>query len=866
MNSKFLIASGIATLAPLVASAQLKEPDTVFYGRVLHHGGGEPHLITSGDLAWKIVPPHGDPITTKAALTSYDGGNYSYSIRIPRHLAMTGLPEYSVPAGLPVLADITQRYRNAEITVNGKTAKLADPAALSFPADGSNRADFVRADLIVDFPLPDADGDGLPDWWEDQYGLATFVSSANADSDHDGITDLAEYIAGTNPSQAGTAPRLAGDLRVTIPKNGRAALLAKAQDSDTPTALLRYTLNALSANVSVTVLDGAADGRSDRKVLAGGNFNQAEIDAGQVIFSATGTLEDATAEISLVDEVPGRTPVTASIQISTVIPADLYAAANLRESVVSAALTLHDASSSPVLRTLRAPSGPVDSTNPMARATYLTTWVPRHGPDEARLFLGSAHDDILLGSGENDVLSAGAGTNRLLGFAGADRFVFTIPAARDTLGDFSASDRDVLDVSALLTPTGDKPLAAYLSLQNGMLKVDANGDGSGFTDATITLTNPEMPADLDEAWDAGLIDAGTVVSRTTLFVTATAAAEEGLVPGKISIRRRGDASRILTVPLQISGTATAGSDYVSLPANITFAIGQKVVVLDVVPLADDSREPVETIEIALSSAAGYDLGKGTASVSITDMPARVWLEVVERSAFKDSLSPAQVVLRRSGPLSAALTAFIQTSGRATPAVDYRRPSSSFTFAAWQDVISIDIIPLSSATLTNGCEDVILSLKSDINYLFGATQKAGLVICDRPQTLADWRAAKLPGNLMDDEQFLDSDSDGDGFSGLMEYALNLDPKTHDRGDKTLTKLIFDANGIPGFEFRRRPGAPEILSEVCQSTDLKHWQPFVAEDSEERSAVMESDGLERVQQFMKHKPASGPVFFSLRIKLR
>ena len=43
--------------------------------------------------------------------------------------------------------------------------------------------------------IPDADGDGLPDQWETDNG----VTDPNADDDRDGMTNLAEYIAGTNP-------------------------------------------------------------------------------------------------------------------------------------------------------------------------------------------------------------------------------------------------------------------------------------------------------------------------------------------------------------------------------------------------------------------------------------------------------------------------------------------------------------------------------------------------------------------------------------------------------------------------------------------------------------------------------------------
>jgi Lamin Tail Domain/Chitobiase/beta-hexosaminidase C-terminal domain len=53
-------------------------------------------------------------------------------------------------------------------------------------------------------PLLDRDGDGLPDVWEILYGLdgtdPTGDDGANGDPDHDGVTNLEEYIAGTAPT------------------------------------------------------------------------------------------------------------------------------------------------------------------------------------------------------------------------------------------------------------------------------------------------------------------------------------------------------------------------------------------------------------------------------------------------------------------------------------------------------------------------------------------------------------------------------------------------------------------------------------------------------------------------------------------
>ena len=194
----------------------------------------------------------------------------------------------------------------------------------------------------------------------------------------------------------------------------------------------------------------------------------------------------------------------------------------------------------------------------------------------------------------------------------------------------------------------------------------------------------------------------------------------------------------------------------------------------------------------------------------------------------------------------------------------RRPASSLTFASGQDVITLDILPLATGTLTNGCEDVILTLRADASYAFGSTPEARVVICERPQTLAAWHTSKLPGSAPPDESFYEGDTDGDGFGGLMEFALNLNPAAPDSGGKTLTKLILGESGLPGLEYRRWPGAPEIRYDLQQSPDLQNWQSLSATDTIESSAALESDGLERVQHFLKAKPADGKVYLRLKVR--
>jgi hypothetical protein len=64
-------------------------------------------------------------------------------------------------------------------------AAMVALVALSLPAAASAR---------------DRDRDHMPDRWEKKYGLNTHKNDARRDRDHDGLRNLAEYQANTNPS------------------------------------------------------------------------------------------------------------------------------------------------------------------------------------------------------------------------------------------------------------------------------------------------------------------------------------------------------------------------------------------------------------------------------------------------------------------------------------------------------------------------------------------------------------------------------------------------------------------------------------------------------------------------------------------
>ena len=66
--------------------------------------------------------------------------------------------------------------------------------------------------------IVDTDRNGLPDWWEQLYFNRLLGTDANADADHDGASNVAEWVAGTNPTNAVSCLRMLAPS--VTPQNG----------------------------------------------------------------------------------------------------------------------------------------------------------------------------------------------------------------------------------------------------------------------------------------------------------------------------------------------------------------------------------------------------------------------------------------------------------------------------------------------------------------------------------------------------------------------------------------------------------------------------------------------------------------------
>lgn len=148
---------------------------------------------------------------------------------------------------------------------------------------------------------------------------------------------------------------------------------------------------------------------------------------------------------------------------------------------------------------------------------------------------------------------------------------------------------------------------------------DSDGDGVSDYEESVLGLNMTSTTTIPRVED-GISARQTLASPSivTVGVSSPRAYESPLHSGEFIIFRTGGIGPI-TVPYSLSGTAVSGTDYQASPGTVRIPGGVRSVSIPIVPIADGVAELSEDVTVTLQPGSGYKLGSPSkASISIDD--------------------------------------------------------------------------------------------------------------------------------------------------------------------------------------------------------------------------------------------------------
>jgi hypothetical protein len=310
---------------------------------------------------------------------------------------------------------------------------------------------------------------------------------------------------------------------------------------------------------------------------------------------------------------------------------------------------------------------------------------------------------------------------------------------------------------------------------------------NGFSSGNIMLGymdpyNAEIASPPDENYaifdNVRVIDltASTPLPEINVFTPDPNASEPGTDTGLFTITRSGSTASPLTVNLQLSGTASNGVDYVTIPSSITFPAGVSSSNLTVQVINDFIGEPTETVYLDIAGNPGvYEVRTNFGLVSIADdgdLP--VATVTATRAVAYENARTGKFTVNFANPNSFDTTVNYTLTGTATNGVDYVTVTNKALIPAGLTSALITVTPINNLKI-DGNRTVNLTLNSGTGYLVGSTSNATVTIQDDDLP---------PGKLLFSENF-DSPSSANGW-----VVNQSDPIS-----ETTFAYDYGADGIP-----------------------------------------------------------------------
>ncbi len=310
------------------------------------------------------------------------------------------------------------------------------------------------------------------------------------------------------------------------------------------------------------------------------------------------------------------------------------------------------------------------------------------------------------------VITPGGGTRKLLiRGAGPALTVFGVQGVLAdptlTLIRTGATNTTVATNDNWSTPVGTGAATAAL-LSDAFVQAGAFAFGANSRDAALLVDLPAgnytvQASGVNNTAGIALVEVydltPTGPSTVTLAATRTTAAENGTASGEfVFTRAGGNLLSELVVSYGVSGSATNGIDFPPLVGFVTIPAGQASVSLPLLPLADTTVEPAETVTLTLSPGTGYVVGGATTgTVTITDSPGTLYVATLRPASGATGSAAsglATLVLSANGQVASVNVTFSNLSsgqagahlflGNSTSAGDYvmNLPLGQVSGAQW----------------------------------------------------------------------------------------------------------------------------------------------------------------------------------------